>query len=117
MDSSESISADENIDIGLTSKRNGFGNKMNRRQYYSTEYLENDEYTVAQSPYLGSRSNRSKTLNGHRSKIDRNESNPKSYLPTLQERNGRSSSETRALPLDRPRKPARDFGRRRAMSQ
>lgn len=101
-DSSESISADEKHD----------------HRYHSTNHLEKDEYTVPRSPYLGSRRHqRLQRTNGHHSRHDSSDQYSQGHWPTFPDRNGRSSSETRALPSNRPRKPPRDLARRRAMSQ
>lgn len=101
--------------------------KPQRRQYHSTEYLDEQKHRRdrdASVPYghdvadngshrasrfNGVANEKSATLTRSREKL--------SHRNAMREQNGRSSSETRQLPPTGPLKPAREFDRRRALSK
>lgn len=98
--------------------------KLPRRQYHSTEYLDEQMYRRERDssmPYghdmVENVSHQSSQLNGNKSNTLMRSREKLSHRNALKERNGRASSETRHLPPTGPLKPARDFDRRRAFSK
>lgn len=95
-----------------------------RRQYHSTEYLENNQRRPERMdsvPYkhhvIENSSPHSSQFNLRDDKSSLARSRDKLHRSTLREQNGRASSETRHLPPTGPQKPAREFDRRRALSK
>lgn len=134
-DLSESTSENENINGGHSTLTKQIASpqhqstpnakyKQQRRQYHSTEYLDEQKYrrerdsssvpydqdTVDNASHHSSRfKEKPTTLSRSREKL--------SHRNALREQNGRASSETRHLPPTAPLKPAREFDRRRALSK
>lgn len=133
-DLSESTSENENINGGHSTLTKQLASpqhqstpnakyKQQRRQYHSTEYLDEQKYrrdrdasvpydqdTVDNASLHSSRfKEKPSTLSRSREKL--------SHRNALREQNGRASSETRHLPPTAPLKPAREFDRRRALSK
>lgn len=137
-DLSESTSENENIngDRSTLTKQHmsplhqstpNAKSKQQRRQYHSTEYLDEQKYRRDRDssvPYgddvNDNGSHHSSRLNGivNEKPTTLTRSREKlSQRNALREQNGRASSETRHLPPKGPLKPAREFDRRRALSK
>lgn len=119
-DLSESTSENENFipNHGVNSNYAPSNSKYKqRRQYHSTEYLENGNSNKLYRPESSlNRSNHTGTSD-YNLKRDHERSVERLHRNVLPGRNGRSSSETRHLPPIGPTKPAREFDRRRALSK
>lgn len=90
-----------------------------RRQYHSTEYLEQKKANEPnRSENNSQRSSRVRERNLDEEHSIYNEQVAEQlHRSALRERNGRSTSETRHLPPKGPTKPAREADRRRALSK